>query len=330
MSAYGAKRPLVLLIWKQSVPWWRFHGSSCVSCKEPLLIVEELECVEEADMIVWGCWNAVPGPPGGMAKPAHQLWMYFCMESLMSGHLGQPLGFPEFLADFDLVSSFQLNATFPRLYTPGDPALLLLPPRPKKRKVAWVASHCGRHNGNFLRDDYVLELMKYIQVDAMGSCLQNRKFPSQHDTPPEHGSALLPIYAEYHFTLAFHDSNSWDYVDEKLYLPLLAGSVPVFSGTPNVRKFLPDPEAIVDTRDYPSPKELAAYLHRAIEEPSVYQRHLAWKHRALAPSMRELVQHSFYKGASQYGEAQHHGFPTPGDMCAFSSRAMEEWRKRQG
>jgi len=166
-SQFNGKRPLVLLIWKQSIPWWHFKPQMCLDCTNPIYVVEDLECIEEADLIVWGCWNGVPGPSAAMPKPQHQKWIYFCLESTMEGHLGQLLGHESFLEDFDLISSFQLNSSFPRLYTPPDPNLLFTPPREKKRKVAWVASHCGRHNGNILRDAYVSELMKYIEVNPI-------------------------------------------------------------------------------------------------------------------------------------------------------------------
>jgi len=79
--------------------------------------------------------------------------------------------------------------------------------------------------------NYVKELMKYIDVDSYGSCLHNRDFPSEgggrHDmSGPERKTELL---ASYRFTLAFENTWTRDYVTEKFFQPLLAGSVPVVS-----------------------------------------------------------------------------------------------------
>lgn len=53
---------------------------------------------------------------------------------------------------------------------------------------------------------------------------------------------------------------------------------------------------------------------------------MAWKQQALPPAVLGHVGHSMYTG-SLYGEAQHHGFPTPLDLCAFAERA---WAELQG
>jgi len=133
----------------------------------------------------------------------------------------------------------------------------------------------------------------------MGSCLQNREFPP--NIPPENGSALIPIYSQYYFTLAFEDSNTHDYVDEKLFIPLIAGSVPVFSGTKNVRDFTPSENSIVDIRDFESPKALAHYLEGAIQDRHQYEEHLGWKRAPLPPRFLSLVKGRLYLG--RFGDA---------------------------
>lgn len=42
--------------------------------------------------------------------------------------------------------------------------------------IAYVQSICDTMTG---RDNYVQELMKYIQVDAYGKCLHNRDMPDK-------------------------------------------------------------------------------------------------------------------------------------------------------
>ena len=91
---------------------------------------------------------------------------------------------PQSQVDFDIVSTYQLNSTFPRLYTPAEAHLLLHPPSQKSETgVVWIASHCGRHNGRFTRDDFVSDLMKHMTVHAMGRCLHNQVRNSNAVTP---------------------------------------------------------------------------------------------------------------------------------------------------
>ena len=66
--------------------------------------------------------------------------------------------------------------------------------------------------------------------------------------------------ARYKFTLAFENTVTPDYVTEKLYEPLIAGSVPVYRGAPNVADFAPAPRCFIDAADFAGPAELAAYL----------------------------------------------------------------------
>jgi len=44
--------------------------------------------------------------------------------------------------------------------------------------VVWVASNCQSSNG---REAYVKELMKYIDVDSYGGCLNNKPFPESEN-----------------------------------------------------------------------------------------------------------------------------------------------------
>jgi len=283
-----------------------------------------LDCVEEADAIIWGCWGA-DVPPPGLLKPPHQVWMYFCMESAMNQNFGSRINNPTHQAEFDLFSTYQLNSSFPRLYVPPNQSLLRLPPRKKHAKVAWVASHCNKFNGNIVRDAFVYELMKHIQVDSYGRCLHNK---NASFSKAEHGSALIPLYAQYYFTLALHDSNDDDYVDEKLYLPLIAGSVPIFSGASNVQKFAPSPHSLIDVADFSSAAALATYLNHLIANEAQYSKYLLWKAQPLPLQMMSTIQQSLYTG-SRYGEASHHGFPTPVDLCAFGTKIVKTVEARQ-
>jgi len=44
----------------------------------------------------------------------------------------------------------------------------------KKNPVIWVASNCHSTNS---REDFVKQLMKYINVDSYGKCLNNIPYP---------------------------------------------------------------------------------------------------------------------------------------------------------
>ena len=49
-------------------------------------------------------------------------------------------------------------------------------------------------------------------------------------------NSKLNLYRKYKFVIAFENAIEEDYVTEKFYDPLLAGSVPVYLGAPSIKK----------------------------------------------------------------------------------------------
>ena len=93
--------------------------------------------------------------------------------------------------------------------------------------------------------DVFRELMRHLAVDSFGRCLNNRTLEE------DGGSATLrEVIRGYRFTLAFENSIAADYVTEKLFNPLAAGSVPVYLGAPNVADFAPGERCYLDVRDF--------------------------------------------------------------------------------
>ena len=109
--------------------------------------------------------------------------------------------------------------------------------------MAFVASNCKTLNN---RENYVAKLREYIPVDSFGRCLHNKDFP----TNATGKKAKVDTIATYKFYLAFENSNSRDYVTEKVFHGLHAGTVPVYMGAPNIDDFMPSSHAIIKTSDF--------------------------------------------------------------------------------
>ena len=99
----------------------------------------------------------------------------------------------------------------------------------------------------------------------------------------------LDTIARYKFTLAFENSFSKDYVSEKLFDPLIAGSVPVYQGTSNIQDFAPADHCFINVNDFAGPRELAGYLRMLNEDSVQYEAYLAWKDRPFRQSFEDLV-----------------------------------------
>ena len=76
---------------------------------------------------------------------------------------------------------------------------------------------------------------------------------------------------------------------EKFYEALIAGSVPVVLGAPNVGDFAPADRCYVDAADFAGPADLARFLVALAGDEARYAGYLAWKREGLRPAFRELL-----------------------------------------
>ncbi|TIL61630.1 MAG: alpha-1,3-fucosyltransferase, partial [Mesorhizobium sp.] len=129
------------------------------------------------------------------------------------------------------------------------------------------------------RGAFAAELAGHIGVDSYG-----RYRPTRQIEGPDLGSQTkIETIARYHFCLALENSIAPDYVTEKIFDPLCAGSVPVYLGAPNVGEFVPA-NSYIDATAFGTPAELAAYLRHLLETPSAYEAYFAWRSQPLPES----------------------------------------------
>jgi len=188
-----------------------------------------------------------------------------------------------FMAQFDLTMTHQRRADVWVPYLPRAEQMFA-PPQPKTEAapVVYIASNPRDRSG---RDDYVRELMRHVAVDSYGRRLNNRTMPGLDDG---RRTKILTI-ARYRFTLAFENSIAPDYVTEKFYDPLVAGSVPIVLGAPNVADFAPAPGSYLNVADFAGPAALARRVRELCADEAAYASLLAWKARGFSPAFGELL-----------------------------------------
>ncbi len=215
-----------------------------------------------------------------LTKHPDQIWVGMSLES----DVNYPcLSNPEFMRLFDLTVTYRLDSDIPWTYLgPWDTQALLAPPLLKTADAPAVYFVSSRFNGSG-RLKYVRQLMEHLKVDSYGRCLNNRTL--QEDLGVQ---TKLDTIARYKFTLAFENSISPDYVTEKFFQPLMAGSVPVYLGAPNVETFAPGERCFIDASQYRSPRELAEHLLWLDRTETEYQAFLRWKTQPLRPAFLDL------------------------------------------
>ncbi|XP_011173595.2 alpha-(1,3)-fucosyltransferase 10 isoform X2 [Solenopsis invicta] len=143
--------------------------------------------------------------------------------------------------------------------------------------VLYIQSDCDTASD---RDRYVLELIKHIQVDSYGTCVNNARLNDRlknNYLDILSDREFLSFVARYKFTIAFENAICDDYITEKLWRPLIVGSVPIYYGSPSFKDWLPNNKSAISILDFAGPIELANFLHSLLRNDSAYEEYLSHK-----------------------------------------------------
>ncbi|CAO3596159.1 unnamed protein product [Absidia cylindrospora] len=126
--------------------------------------------------------------------------------------------------------------------------------------ILWIASNCEAWNN---RHVYINELMKYIQVDSYGRCLNNKPSPGGEQERAD-------LMRQYKFYLAVENSNCDNYATEKLFDTFMASTVPIVDGPINYQPYLPNNRSVIRMDAYPDPRKLADYISYLDKNDTAY------------------------------------------------------------
>jgi len=200
-------------------------------------------------------------------KRKGQYWVFWSMESEMNYRWQYA---PEIMNLFDIEVTYRLNSHIPTPYLYANHAKRLKRrPDSKKELVnAFISSHFNQSS----RMECLSELMSCIDVHSYGKLLNNRSLKKDKGEMTK-----LRIQSRYKFSLAFENAIAKDYVTEKFFDPLVAGSIPVYLGAPNIEEFAPGDHCYIDASRFSSMKELAAYLTEISNDDKMYNEFMKWK-----------------------------------------------------
>jgi len=219
-------------------------------------------------------------------KRPQQLWIGWSMECEEHYPFMKD---PGFMSAFDLTMTYRRNSDIPLNYVDpfGDAAGMieqLRRPAPCHRQSPLLASFISSPYDRSGRRAYLQELARYLAIDSYGAFMQNRK------VDPDFGRLTkLATIAGYKFTIAFENACAEDYVTEKLFDPLLVGSVPIYLGAPNVEDFAPGDRCIINAIDFATPRALAEHLIALSQDDCAYLSYFEWKENPFRRSFEELL-----------------------------------------
>ncbi|KAL6056664.1 Fucosyltransferase, variant 2 [Balamuthia mandrillaris] len=248
------------------------------------------------DPCMWGTdseWKE--RPPFLPEKREGQSWVWYAYEQ---EHYFRLLGSQPYLQLFDHNMTYSQHSfvqiTFMCAWGSKEFEHLRLPPPPKSSDllVSFIASNCAS-GGAAERTVFVKELMKYIPVDSFGLCLHNKDLPEGKGWHTSFGQMMdikMDTIAKYKFFLAFENTDQVeDYVTEKVMNALLAGTLPVYRGAPNIEDWLPGEHSVINVKDFASARDLANYLHFLDEHPEEYEKYFEWKKKPFRPGFEDLL-----------------------------------------
>lgn len=211
-----------------------------------------------------------------MCKPEGQVWIAWTLECEVNYPWTTELDFKDI---FDFWMSYHRGDDIVFPYYQYD-YITTLPKREvslkKQNKVCmFVSSPINKSK----RIEFLKELMLYTEVDSYGRLFNNCRL--EQDTGRE---SKLNLYSTYKFVIAFENAIAPDYVTEKFYDPLLAGTVPVYLGAPNIAEFAPGDTSFLDVMKFENPKTLAAFINACYEDDALYNSFFDWKKKELLPS----------------------------------------------
>ncbi|KAK4783950.1 hypothetical protein SAY86_018318 [Trapa natans] len=180
---------------------------------------------------------------------------------------------------YDIVMTTSLSSDVPVGYFSWAEYDIMAPVEPKTEKAIAAAfiSNCEARNFR-LQALETLEKAK-IEIDSYGNCHRN------HDGQVDKVETLK----RYKFSLAFENSNEEDYVTEKFFQSLVAGSVPVVIGAPNIQEFAPSPGSLLHIKDLSDVAEVSKTMKYLSENPKAYNETLRWKSEGPSDSFKALV-----------------------------------------
>uniref|UniRef100_A0A3B1JV35 GDP-fucose protein O-fucosyltransferase n=1 Tax=Astyanax mexicanus TaxID=7994 RepID=A0A3B1JV35_ASTMX len=295
-----SNKELPILLWWSSNLFPHFPGDTeRVDCAHSSCLVTRNRKVQlqrrTASIIFYGTdFRAYEAP---LPRLPHQTWALFHEESPMNNYLlshGPGIRLFNYTATFRRESDYPLTLQWlPSLEYLLHPPSVSLQEKNRWRQaglapVLYMQSHCDVPSD---RDRYVQELMKYIEVDSYGKCLNNKSLPERlEDTSTATGEEreFMSFVGRYKFHLALENGLCPDYMTEKLWRPLHQGCVPVYRGSSSVSDWLPNDHSAVLIDSFSSPKELADFIRALDEDDEEYLHYLEFKTPSKITNLRLL------------------------------------------
>ena len=122
------------------------------------------------------------------------------------------------------------------------------------------------------RIKYFNLLSKYKKVDGLGKSCNNCNIDFKrykHDIEATWLDEAVEIYSQYKFVIAMENKMEPWYITEKIINPIIAGSIPIYWGSPEVFQYI-NKKRVIYINDFKSEDELLEYIKKVDESEELY------------------------------------------------------------
>ena len=313
-SSHTPKPKITVLLgnkFRGYVDWWReedFLKPAKTECSTECIFTEDNGKFSEADAVLYHTkTHSMNGfPKSGRGKES-QKWVMVSLEQEDYAPLMKDKRYVEkfdWTATYSLDSDIPLTTIHPQYSAVDYHAAISLSFTEKDGfgfpdAIAVFVSNCNAAGAN-KRLDMLTELAKHMTVHSYGGCMKNMEEPK---IPEANGNRNLNkrlILQRYKFYLAFENNQIQDYVSEKVFDGLLAGTLPVYWGAESIEKFMPveTKPSIVKMGDYKDMLSLAVKLKSLANDEIEYNKFFEWKEMAASERFQSIIDMTAYKFTS--------------------------------
>jgi hypothetical protein len=223
----------------------------------------------------------------------------------------------QYLRLMDLLVTYSLSSEFPGTRVPNMPItyypthilsaqhVLQSPLKSFNQKdgygtgvsVALFTSNC-QLAGAKERYEYLKELISYVPVHSYGKCFHNREEPAHLADSPlwpaiaQRRARKISILSNYKFYLAFENSPIDDYVSEKVFEGVFAGTLSVYRGASGIHQFMPSNDSFINANNL-TPRALADLILRVGADEQEYSKYFAFQQRPLSAEFQQIADMSY-------------------------------------
>eukprot|EP00026_Physarum_polycephalum_P011464 Phypoly_transcript_11693.p1 GENE.Phypoly_transcript_11693~~Phypoly_transcript_11693.p1 ORF type:complete len:362 (-),score=45.45 Phypoly_transcript_11693:27-1112(-) len=268
--------PPIILYWTpvsgfMGKTWLKTPDRCPVTCE----FTESQSKLERANAVVF----LLPSFASASSFPKKHPNQYFVGLSMESDQYYRHMNDKKFMSNFELTMTYKTTSNITTMYM-SSKANYSNPPDPKTADalVSIFISNSGPLNR---RNELMSALLELVPCHSFGRYKNNKKMDPNEDKKK--------TLRRYKFHLASENSDTPDYVTEKFYQALEAGTVPIYMGAPNIDQFAPSNHSIIKVADFDyNYEKLAEYLLYLDKHDDEYQKYLEWKKHPLTGNFKKL------------------------------------------